>query len=519
MTGESAMNTLQGPGQPPDAAGRTQAILVSHTHWDREWYLTVEQLRPRLVRLFRNLQQILRDEVEYDSFWLDGQTAPLEDFWETVGDRPGWLEEALRGRKILAGPWFTLPDEWLASGEALIRNLFAGQRLMRAYGQENRIGYLPDSFGHVSQMPAILAGFGIENAFFFRGLPPGALPGVEFVWLAPSGQRVLGIELAQGYFNAQRIDAERHLAGPDAGPLGDAVRELLAKSRAGVVLLMNGVDQALPTHGLARSIERLNELLPAVQVQHGSLAAYAGLVNERLAEGNDLPAWHGEMLHAPGLDGTLSARAEQKIANRLVENLLIYTVEPLLALLPAGSRPAYAGALRRAWRLVLQCHAHDSICGCHSDLVAADMMSRFEQARQLAEKLEEELLVELTGIRPAEQPVVVPEHPAGAQPTALATPGNGRGHRAGAGGHRPGPAGLRARWRGYPCGDRRLRRDLPLDGAVLWQGSEQGTRYPALPGSRATCRPGRGVRQGHRAPGRPAAPAERRTMPGRTDAG
>ena len=384
------------------------AVLVAHTHWDREWYLSVEQLRPRMARLFEHLKAIIETEPGYRCFWLDGQAIPLVDYWETIGEKPAWLEAALRRGQILIGPWYTLVDEWLSSGEAIIRNLFAGRRVMRAYGQDNRVGYLPDSFGHISQMPAILAGFDIDNALLFRGVDPQRLPSVEFEWAAPGATQVRGIHLADGYFNAQRIDADRHLANANVSRLTEAIRNLKRRAATGVLLLLNGVDQALPTHRLDRSIAILGSLLPELALQQGSPADYLALLKSRWPAPGHLPVLSGELLHAPQLDATLSARVEQKIANRLVENLLTFSVEPLLTLVSPERRLKYRGMLRRAWRLLLECHTHDSICSCHADLVAADMRSRLSQARQLAEALEQELWTEILGVRPNEQTTALP---------------------------------------------------------------------------------------------------------------
>lgn len=67
---------------PPAPHGGWRGVLVSHTHWDREWYLTLKQTRPRLARLFAHLRRILAEEPGYHSFWLDGQVAPLHDYWD-----------------------------------------------------------------------------------------------------------------------------------------------------------------------------------------------------------------------------------------------------------------------------------------------------------------------------------------------------------------------------------------------------------------------------------------------------
>ena len=54
--------------------------VVSHTHWDREWYKTFQQFRLQLVHLVDKLLTILDQNPEYLHFMLDGQTIVLEDY-------------------------------------------------------------------------------------------------------------------------------------------------------------------------------------------------------------------------------------------------------------------------------------------------------------------------------------------------------------------------------------------------------------------------------------------------------
>ena len=57
------------------------------------------------------------------------------------------------------GPWYVLPDEFLASGESLIRNLIFGKAIAEELGDYCPVGYLPDQFGHIAQMPQLLRRF------------------------------------------------------------------------------------------------------------------------------------------------------------------------------------------------------------------------------------------------------------------------------------------------------------------------------------------------------------------------
>ena len=57
---------------------------ISHSHWDREWYLPFESHRMQLVELFDNLFDLFENDPEFKSFHLDGQTIVLDDFLEFV---------------------------------------------------------------------------------------------------------------------------------------------------------------------------------------------------------------------------------------------------------------------------------------------------------------------------------------------------------------------------------------------------------------------------------------------------
>ncbi len=45
--------------------------VISHTHWDREWYLPFEVFRVELVELIDNLLEILKQNNDF-IFHLDG---------------------------------------------------------------------------------------------------------------------------------------------------------------------------------------------------------------------------------------------------------------------------------------------------------------------------------------------------------------------------------------------------------------------------------------------------------------
>src|SRR5512143_1978299 len=144
--------------------------LVSHTHWDREWYQTFQQFRLRLVHLIDGLLDILDTDPQYKHFMLDGQTIVLEDYLQIRPEREADLHKYVQNGRILIGPWYLMPDEFLVSPEAIIRNLQEGDRVARRFGPKMMVGYIPDPFGHIGQMPQILRGFDIQTASLWRGV-------------------------------------------------------------------------------------------------------------------------------------------------------------------------------------------------------------------------------------------------------------------------------------------------------------------------------------------------------------
>jgi alpha-mannosidase len=144
--------------------------LISHTHWDREWYFSFQHFRYRLVYLVNQLLDHLPGHPNFRYFHMDGQSIAVEDYLEAEPERREELLGHIREGRILIGPWYVLADEFLVSGESLIRNLLLGHDQCSQFGGKMNIGYLPDLFGHISQMPQILKGFGLEEAVLWRGV-------------------------------------------------------------------------------------------------------------------------------------------------------------------------------------------------------------------------------------------------------------------------------------------------------------------------------------------------------------
>ena len=165
---------------------------LNGTHWDREWYKSFQGFRYLLMDVLDEVIDTLEENPDFHLYMLDGQTAVLDDYLEISPEQRCRLEKLIESGRIAVGPWYTMPDEFLVSGESLIRNLLLGHQKAKEYGAASamKYGYICDIFGHIAQLPQLLAGFGIHGALIQRGCNQDTCP-PHFLWRSPDGTECL----------------------------------------------------------------------------------------------------------------------------------------------------------------------------------------------------------------------------------------------------------------------------------------------------------------------------------------
>lgn len=375
---------------------RQTLTFVSHTHWDREWYQPFEAFRIRLVRMIDGLLDVLDRDPDYRYFMLDGQTIVLDDYLAIRPKNEPRLREYVASGRLLIGPWYILPDEFLVSAESSVRNLLAGAAICARFGKRMDVGNIPDPFGHISQLPQILRGFDIDSAVFWRGV--GEAPN-EFTWVAPDGSDVLVIYQHDGYGNAASMP-------PDEEAFIERTRQIVESltptATTPHLLAMNGSDHQEAMPELPRLLAAADAALPDVEVRHGTLPQFIEAVRSASPE---LRARSGEMRdpsRAPLLPGVLSARMWIKQRNAACETLLTRWAEPMAAIAGVMGAPIalkqQSALVRQAWRYLIQNHPHDSICGCSIDQVHREMAIRFDWVDQIGETVTAQCLEALAAI-------------------------------------------------------------------------------------------------------------------------
>ena len=89
---------------------KTTVHIISHSHWDREWYQSFEKHRMKLIELVDNILEKAENDPEFGGFFLDGQTIALDDYLEVRPEKREQVEKCVREGKIQTGPWYILQD-------------------------------------------------------------------------------------------------------------------------------------------------------------------------------------------------------------------------------------------------------------------------------------------------------------------------------------------------------------------------------------------------------------------------
>ena len=346
--------------------------IVSHTHWDREWYRPFQYFKVKLSYFFDKLLSILEEDEEYKHFMLDGQMVMIEDYLNLKPQDKERIQKLVSQGKLIIGPWYSQPDEFAPDGESLIRNLLFGINMSKEYGSYMEIGYLPDSFGQSCQIPHILQGCNIKSAVVMRGVPVHKINQTEFVWRGLNGDEVLTTALAKGYSNTMFLPKEDKSIDMR---VSKTVKDLCEVGNKNNFLLMNGVDHQLPQPQISQYIKSKEE--SRNEYIHSTLESYLEDVKKDM---DKLVTIEGELI-SPVTNrvhtSIASSRMYQKTKNRKMQMLLENSVEPLCTIgwLHGANYPNEI--INSAWKEMLKNQSHDSICGCCTDEVHKEIDQRF----------------------------------------------------------------------------------------------------------------------------------------------
>jgi alpha-mannosidase/mannosylglycerate hydrolase len=412
MPRKAAAPTTTRPAGRPKTSQRPLFWVVS-THWDREWYEPFQGFRYRLVNLLDEVLDTLERDGRFSHFQMDGQSIPIEDYLEVRPEEAGRVRALASAGKLAIGPWYVLPDEFIVSGESIVRNLQLGLQVAGRFGTPSRAGFVCDIFGHNSQLPQIFAGFGIGAAFVWRGINE-AETGANFLWRGADGTELPAyrfgpiVGYCDGSINMRQPQRYAEIATLDG--MVDSTDAYLEKVAGRVppgvpLLIFDGSDHLEIEPQTGALLEKLAPLAAkrGLQLQMGTLDDYSAALSA--AAGRLRKVVIGELRNPSGrpgdgdeqwlIPGVLSSRMPLKQANARCESVLTQWAEPWSAFATRAGLRHPQGFLDVAWKSLLTNHAHDSICGCSPDQIHKDMEFRFDQTELIGERVKRAALEHL----------------------------------------------------------------------------------------------------------------------------
>lgn len=379
-----------------------KVYIISHSHWDREWYLPYEKHHMRLVELIDDLLSLFEKDPKFNSFHLDGQTVILDDYLQVRPERKELLEKYIREGKLRIGPFYILQDDFLISSESNTRNMLIGIEESKKWGGIVKLGYFPDTFGNMGQTPQMMRQVGLDVAAFGRGVKPTGFNNIvvnddnfasqfsEMWWKGPDNSEILGILFANWYSNGNEIPVDRE----EAKKFWDKkINEASKYASTNHLLMMNGCDHQPVQKDITKEIRVARELYPDIEFIHSNFDDYIEAVKNDLLE--NLSTINGEITSQETegwytLANTASARIYLKQMNTDVARQLENITEPLATMAYESTDQYPHNQLRYAWKTYMQNHPHDSIYGCSIDEVHHEMVTRFRKAKHTGEYLADE---------------------------------------------------------------------------------------------------------------------------------
>ena len=399
-------------------------LLVSHTHWDREWYRTFEAFRARLVDTVDRVLELLAEDPGW-KFVLDGQSIVVEDYLAVRPDRRAELEQ--RGARRAA------------RARALVRAarlVAAGGRVAGAQPARGPAG------GGVGRR--VLDGRLRAGLVRSPGAVPAALRRLRARTRWSTGAATATSSTASARSTAGSRPTAAACSRTTSGAATSPPRCCRATPTTAVDGLLGVLGPPRPDRAGARAAHERHRPHAARRPHRGG--------------GRRAGATHGTSRRArvcSTTSWTRSTRGPRRVPRRAARRparqppagRVVGAARPEAAPTAAPSGRCSGGpsrgrrwaralgtpderpSLHAAWRTLLQNHAHDSICGCSQDEVHRQMHARFARATELAEQTTGRMLERLAGLgrraagaaqhrarRRGVQPVAVPAHRRRAHP-------------------------------------------------------------------------------------------------------
>lgn len=365
---------------------KKNVYLVSHTHWDREWYFTIEDSNNLLYENMNYLINLYTKENLNIPFIFDGQISVVKDFLKIFPEKEKKLKKLIKEKKIIVGPWYTQADSLLINKESLIRNLLIGIIESNKYGNYMKIGYLPDIFGQNSYLPSIFNGFGIKYSILQRGIYTDDLKkNLNFIWKSPDKKYVKTNNLFFGYGVCEDINQDDDYIDNKLIPILNEIDNYNLNSNN--ILLPVGGDQKIINKNILKISKKLNKKISNYNFK---ISDYETFMEDSWKENQFNNIIEGELTgtQRSRIHKTIgSTRYDIKKLNNIVENKLLYILEPISIMADYIGIEYPKRRIDNIWTILFDVHSHDSMGGCNSDETNKEILNRLNRADRMIDGL------------------------------------------------------------------------------------------------------------------------------------
>ncbi|EEB35662.1 alpha-mannosidase MngB [Anaerococcus hydrogenalis DSM 7454] len=350
--------------------------IVMHTHWDREWYFTVDDSDVFLINHMIEVIEFLEKNKDI-TYMLDGQYILVEDFLNEALEYKDRLYKLIEDRQILIGPWYTQTDLILPNQESIVRNLYYGiKKSKKIANNPLMIAYCPDTFGHNIQMPQIYKMFGIDYTVFWRGVSKQLTNCGLFKWEGLDGSETKAVLLPAGYQGGKYLPK-------DLASLNKRLEDIENKYdnyKIEDYLIMNGHDQMPIQKDIKEVKKNIEKIRKNSKVNISNLEEYCKKLDFKKASlvKDDLNHCEFTRVHRT-IDTT---RPDIKSLVFEIERLIYNILEPLELIAYKNNLYYPSKFIENNLLKLFEAHSHDSMGSCNSDSTNKDIKDSLEKIQR-----------------------------------------------------------------------------------------------------------------------------------------
>lgn len=350
--------------------------VVSHTHWDREWYFSTCD---SLVLMDQTITAILNELVDNKNvnFCLDGQISIVKEYLKIHPEMKDIMQNLIDEKRLFVGPWYTQTDTQLVSMSSIINNLYYGIfDTQKLFGTYMNIGYLPDTFGFSNQIPMMLKQFDIDDFIFWRGVDFDKQKITPyFIWKGQDGSQITAANLPRGYAMAQGLNSSDIFVKNVFEPM---IKEYENITPSENIMITVGGDQ----HTIVKNLDQKIKEIPG----NLKISNYVDFMDS--IRNNTKGVYQGELRegrYSRVHKSAGSIRSSIKTSNYEAEISLSQGLEPLNVMATQEGFGVSQYLIKEAWELLFEGQAHDGIVGCVNDSVAEDLLNRNKKVLEISQ--------------------------------------------------------------------------------------------------------------------------------------